>query len=57
MQEGAIDGRQTAEGFGLASVFQGQGPACQFLARSTYVQAVCWVGACLVASGVALLAR
>jgi serine/threonine protein kinase/tetratricopeptide (TPR) repeat protein len=24
-----------------------KGPACQFLARSTYVQAVCWVGACL----------
>jgi serine/threonine protein kinase/tetratricopeptide (TPR) repeat protein len=24
-----------------------KGPACQFLARASYVQAVCWVGACL----------
>jgi Tfp pilus assembly protein PilF len=24
-----------------------QGPACQFLARASYVQAVCWLGACL----------
>jgi serine/threonine protein kinase/tetratricopeptide (TPR) repeat protein len=24
-----------------------KGPACQFLARTTYVQAVCWMGACL----------
>jgi serine/threonine protein kinase/Tfp pilus assembly protein PilF len=23
------------------------GPACQFLARASYVEAVCWVGACL----------
>ncbi len=24
-----------------------QGPACQFLARASYVQVVCWLGACL----------
>jgi eukaryotic-like serine/threonine-protein kinase len=25
----------------------GEGPACQFLARSPYVHAICWLGACL----------
>jgi serine/threonine protein kinase/Flp pilus assembly protein TadD len=24
-----------------------KGPACQFLARATYVEAICWIGACL----------
>src|SRR5262249_44365034 len=24
-----------------------EGPACRFLARASYVQAVCWIGACL----------
>jgi serine/threonine protein kinase/tetratricopeptide (TPR) repeat protein len=30
-----------------ATVIPVKGPACRFLARASYVQAVCWLGACL----------
>jgi eukaryotic-like serine/threonine-protein kinase len=39
----ALDQAQTE----LALRLPGQGPVRQFLARASYVQAVCWVGACL----------
>jgi tetratricopeptide (TPR) repeat protein len=34
-------------GAGAPVVVPVKGPACQFLARATYVEAVCWIGACL----------
>jgi serine/threonine protein kinase/Flp pilus assembly protein TadD len=49
---GRRTGRQIVEALGQAQSgspvpLPVEGPACQFLARASYVQAVCWVGACL----------
>jgi serine/threonine protein kinase/Flp pilus assembly protein TadD len=37
--------REAEEGAGVP--FSAKGAACQFLAQATYVEAVCWIGACL----------
>jgi tetratricopeptide (TPR) repeat protein len=34
-------------GFRISDLVPVKGPACQFLARATYPQAACWMGACL----------
>jgi serine/threonine protein kinase/Tfp pilus assembly protein PilF len=49
-QKSGISGEKTKTRLASLAVEEavpGDGPACRFLARASYVEAVCWLGACL----------